>query len=195
MCSWCWGYQPTLKRIELALHSNGITWRRVLGGLARDTEDPMPVEMQKAIEGYWRHIESLLGTEFNFDFWRNNTPRRSTYPACRAVLIARQYGLEKEMNTAIQEAYYLQAINPSDVEVLCSLANNLGIGEDFEYKLFSDEMHSALQEEIRFARSIGGSSFPSWIIIDRERRCFNLDIDYKDETRLIDQILGIYAET
>ncbi|GAM76629.1 thioredoxin [Vibrio ishigakensis] len=59
-----------------------FTWR-----LAPDSDEPMPMEMRAAIESYWERISGLLGTEFNHDFWRNNTPRRSTYPACRACYL------------------------------------------------------------------------------------------------------------
>ena len=37
-----------------------------------------------------RRIEGRIpGVRFNFDFWTHCTPKRSTYPACRAVIAAR----------------------------------------------------------------------------------------------------------
>jgi protein-disulfide isomerase-like protein with CxxC motif len=54
------------------------------------------------------------GTEFNFDFWTKCQPRRDTYKACRAVIAASQQNAEEAMIEAIQKAYYLRAMNPSE---------------------------------------------------------------------------------
>ena len=87
MCSWCWGYRPTWNALQQALPED-IQQVNVVGGLAPDSDEAMPMEQQKLIAGYWQRIAEELGTEFNFDFWTNCAPRRSTYPACRAILAA-----------------------------------------------------------------------------------------------------------
>ena len=187
MCSWCWGYQPTLARIEAQFLARGLRFTKVLGGLAPDSDQAMPSDMQQAIEGYWRIINTKLGTTFNHDFWRLNTPRRSTYPACRAILLARKHGLENEMNAAIQQAYYLEARNPSDTEVLADLARKLDLdASTFENALHSEATQLELIDELKFARAIDGNSFPSWILV-QDNVCTTLDLDYKDPQHLLDQ--------
>jgi putative protein-disulfide isomerase len=103
MCSWCWGYRPTFNRLREKLPSN-ISVKYVLGGLAPDTEEPMPAELRTTIKNHWRKIRDVLGTEFNFDFWQHCQPRRDTYKACRAVIVARDQDLELQMIEAIQKA-------------------------------------------------------------------------------------------
>lgn len=105
MCSWCWGYKPVWDKIQQALRDK-IDIELLVGGLAPDSDVAMPQEMQQQIAAYWKKIENYLGTPFNYDFWTQNVPRRSTYPACRAVLAARQQGSEQMMLEAIQRAYY-----------------------------------------------------------------------------------------
>lgn len=189
MCSWCWGYQPILDAVAKVLETNHIQWTKVLGGLAPDTNETMPTELQSAIQGYWRKIHDLLGTQFNHEFWLRNTPRRSTYPACRAILVARRHGLEDEMNQAIQHAYYLHAKNPSDNALLCELAQELGLEpNEFAIELEQEETQRALIKELKFARSIGGNSFPSWIL-EKGGRCTSLPIDYKNPKVIIDMVL------
>ena len=62
----------------------------LLGGLAPDSDLPMPEQMKLTIAGYWQTIQDrVLGTQFNYDFWTKCQPRRSTYPSCRAVLAAK----------------------------------------------------------------------------------------------------------
>ena len=124
MCSWCWGYRPVWQALQQNL-PDVIQVKYVAGGLAPDTDKPMPSEQQNMIEAHWHTIQKKLGTAFNFDFWRLNTPRRSTYNACRAVIAANNQGYQSAMIEAIQKAYYLQALNPSDKDVLVGLATNL----------------------------------------------------------------------
>ncbi len=114
MCSWCWGYHDTWEKLQALLKTqfaNKLEIQTLLGGLAPDTNEPMPGELQVFLQQTWSRIHEQLGTQFNFDFWTKCQPKRSTYPACRAVLVARQQGLEKAMDEAIQQAYYLQAKN------------------------------------------------------------------------------------
>ena len=89
------------------VESDQLSIRPMLGGLAVDSDESMPIGMQEMLEATWANIAARLGTEFNHDFWRNCQPRRSTYPACRACLVARDKGLEWEMYRQIQHAYYL----------------------------------------------------------------------------------------
>ncbi|QYJ86950.1 DsbA family protein [Shewanella mesophila] len=164
MCSWCWGFKPIWEKIERAL-SGEMKIVYLLGGLAPDSDQPMPATMQQQIAAHWHRIENLLGTEFNHEFWTTNTPRRSTYPACRAILAARAQQAESQMLTAIQQAYYLQARNPSDNQVLIESANQLGLdAAKFTSDLLDETTEQTLLAEIQFARSIGGNSFPSLFV-------------------------------
>ena len=103
MCSWCWGYKPTWLALQQQLNeqipSLKIDYR--LGGLAPDSDVAMPQDMQQFLSQTWHKISAQLGTEFNHGFWQECQPRRSTYPACRACLIAREFGLEQAMILAI----------------------------------------------------------------------------------------------
>ncbi|MCZ4292690.1 DsbA family protein [Vibrio sinaloensis] len=192
MCSWCWGYKPVWQKISQQLESK-IEIQYVLGGLAPDSDQPMPEEMQRQIASYWKKIEDFLGTEFNYDFWQKNTPRRSTYPSCRAVLAARKQGAEQAMLSAIQHAYYLEARNPSDNEVLLSLAANIGLdAAKFEVDFFSAELNKEFLQELEFARRIGGNSFPS-LFVATEQGIIELQVDYQSAETTIDQVEQILS--
>ena len=90
MCSWCWGFSPALGELLAGLPA-GVEVRRLLGGLAADSELPMGSAMRERLQDTWRNIQRRVpGTRFNFDFWTSCSPRRSTWPACRAVIAARR---------------------------------------------------------------------------------------------------------
>ena len=192
MCSWCWGYKPVWQKVTQALQDK-IDIQYVVGGLAPDSDQPMPEEMQQQIASYWKKIEDFLGTEFNYDFWSQNTPRRSTYPSCRAVMAARKQGAEQSMLAAIQSAYYLQARNPSDNDVLIDLANDIGLDvARFEADLLSEDLNQQFMKELEFARSIGGNSFPS-LFVATEQGVVELQVDYQSAETTIDQVEQILS--
>lgn len=190
MCSWCWAFVPTWTKIQEALKDR-IEIRYLLGGLAPDSAQIMPKEMQDAIGGYWKTIEQRVpGTQFNHDFWTLCQPRRSTYPSCRAVIAARkqQPTLEKPMILAIQKAYYLQAKNPSDDSVLTELAVELGLdGELFSTDLNSPETHQMLGDEMRLGAEIGVQGFPSLILKMKAGHLY-IPLDYNQPEVVLDRL-------
>lgn len=189
MCSWCWGFRPVWQQIRQNLPDQVelVSW---VGGLAPDSDEPMPQAMREQLQSTWKRISEVIpGTQFNFDFWTLNTPRRSTYPACRAVIVARQMAnLENEMTYAIQQAYYLQAKNPSDLETLCSLAQQIGLDADqFKQRMFSTDLMQDFEQELAAVRGIGVNSFPSLVLAAGHSR-FNIPINYTAAEAVLDDI-------
>lgn len=189
MCSWCWGYNPTWLELRNRLldHVN-IEYR--VGGLAPDSDQPMAEQMQLFLQQTWQKIAQQLGTQFNFSFWKVCIPRRSTYPACRAVIIARDAGIEQEMYLAIQEAYYLHAKNPSDNSTLTTLAAGLGLNTDlFENELNSQQRHQQLLNEIEEVRKMPIQGFPS-LVLAVNNEYIAIPIDYKNAKKTYALIKG-----
>lgn len=165
MCSWCWAYRPVLKGLRDNLPA-GISWQNVLGGLAPDNDQPMPESTRQMIQGHWRQIQSTIGTPFNFDFWTKCQPSRDTYKACRAVIAASRQQAEEGMIEAIQKAYYLRAMNPSDPATLIDLADELGLDRSlFEQDLGSVETENELQRQFALRRELDVWSFPSLVLV------------------------------
>ncbi len=196
MCSWCWAFRPAFTALRAQLPAE-LTLRRVVGGLAPDNDQPMPPETREKIKGIWRTIqETVQGTRFNFAFWENCTPRRSTYNACRAVLSAARLSPTDEdlMIEAIQRAYYLDARNPSDVNTLIDLAAEIGLDrERFSTEISSNAVDALLREEIAFARrTIRG--FPS-LAIRSESALYVVDVDYRDPVPMRTAIEAILTAT
>jgi putative protein-disulfide isomerase len=187
MCSWCWGYRRVWDQLRAAL-PDSVNVVNVVGGLAPDTDQPMPLEQQKTIAGYWKNIAEQTGATFNFEFWDKCQPRRSTYPACRAVLAARKQDAEQAMIDAIQHAYYLRAMNPSDNSTLITLAGELGLDDkQFAADLVSPEIQAALEQDFALRRRIGVYSFPSLVLIHGE--ALNpIEVDYQTHQTSLEAI-------
>jgi putative protein-disulfide isomerase len=193
MCSWCWGFRRSWDALREALPA-AVSVVNVVGGLAPDSEAPMPQEQQQAISGYWADVNERTGAEFNFDFWTNCTPRRSTYPACRAVLAASRQNAEQAMIDAIQHAYYLRAMNPSDNSTLIALAAELGLDvARFSDDLVSNEIEDELQQHFLRRRKLGVRVFPS-LVLAKGSALFPIDINYESHLPMLDAICGSLNE-
>jgi len=196
MCSWCWAFRPVWQTLKEQLPES-LNVIYLLGGLAPDSKLPMQSEMQQHIQNHWRTIQKRVpATPFNFEFWQACIPRRSTYPACRAVIAAKQQDALKEdaMILAIQQAYYLQACNPSDDDVLSACAESTGLDPDrFKDALNSDETHMQLMQEIELSRSIGASGFPS-LIVEKAGSFHPIQLDYLGAEIMLNQIRDLLPD-
>lgn len=192
MCSWCWGFDKTWKRVRNSI-PNSINIQYILGGLAPDSGEPMVNKTRKYIQMNWRKIEQTIpGTKFNNDFWKNCTPKRSTYPACRAIIAVKNQNpdLEQTIITLIQKAYYLEAKNPSEDSTLISLAKILDLDvERFIQDLNSKPIQQQLLDDITLMQLLGAISLPS-LILKTADTIKPISIDYNNADFILNQIIA-----
>ncbi len=190
MCSWCWGFRPAWNRVQQAL-TGKLNIQYVLGGLAPDTDQPMSESMKNNIRDNWQRIQqSIPGIEFNYDFWSLCRPRRSTYPACRAVIASKMQRplSEKQMILAIQQAYYLAAKNPSDDNVLLELARNMGLDvEKFSRDLNGQICRNNFEKDLMLTKKLHVSAYPSLVLSHADQET-TIDIDYTNSEHILNQI-------
>ena len=191
MCSWCWAYKPTWQKILTKLPQS-LNVEYLLGGLAPDNDNPMSPETRNFVMDNWRRVqEKVPATEFNYEFWRLNRPKRSTYIACRAVISARIQNpkFERAMIDAIQYAYYLKALNPSEEIVLYDLAENIGLNVHvFKKDLNSTKVNNYLKKEIEFSRMMPINGFPS-LVLSKNNSLTQININYLNANFTINQII------
>jgi len=190
MCSWCWAFRPVWQELKKQLPTAiGVSY--ILGGLAPDCHQPMALGLQRQIQQHWHTIEQRVpGTMFNFEFWQKNTPRRATYPACRAVIAAKYQGAAHEdaMILAIQHAYYLHAKNPSDNDVLLACAASLNLDmQRFELDFHSHACKQQLMADIRMCQELGAEGFPS-LVLDVNREYHFIAVDYSHFNVILEEI-------
>ncbi len=191
MCSWCWAFKPIWDSVKEALLGK-VEVDYLLGGLAPDSNQPMPIETREYVKGNWKRIQEMIpDTRFNYDFWTSCEPKRSTYPACRAVICAKQQhpDFENLMIYGIQKSYYLEAQNPSNEDVLIDLAEKLGLNTSkFEIDLKSSQVNEILLDEIKLTRSMDINSMPS-LALKINSTLKGIDIDYLDANYIVKQII------
>jgi len=188
MCPWCWAFREPWETLRARVAGRDDFRRRVvLGGLAQDSDDVMTPEQMDKARNTWAHIRDVTGAVFNMDFWRINQPRKSTYPACRATIAAgfqRDTG-RREMFYAIQQAYYVDARNPADLDVLAAIATEIGLdATQLVSDMQSEPVHARLTSDFVIRDRFQISGFPS-IVVSSDTNAWALTMGYCDETTLI----------
>ena len=187
MCSWCYGFKKTFDEVKNELSSD-IDIVYVAGGLAPHNDEPMAIEMQEKLESIWQQITEYTGTKFNHEYWRVNKPRRSTYLSCQAVIAARLQNKEDQMISAIQEAYYLKAKNPSNEDTLVSCAKEIGLeAVKFKKDLYSQEVLSLFQTDLKLKSTLRVQGFPS-LVLKYKKEAYPINIDYNNKDNILKQI-------
>lgn len=185
MCSWCYAFSLELEEF-LTKHSN-LEIDYIMGGLAPDSDIPMADEMRKAIASYWVEIEKKTQVTFNHDFWKLNTPYRSSFPACRAVLSSET--LEKNSSSnmikAIQNAYYKEAKNPSLKETLVECAKSISLDENDFIRVFkSVEIEDLLQHHFNITTQLQVRGFPALFYINDLKQAVSLTTGFTTASNL-----------
>ena len=187
MCSWCYAFSPTWQKILDNLPKD-IKVVYIQGGLAPTNADTMPQDMQIMLQNTWKQIHEQVGTTFNFDFWTNCTPRRSTYLSCQSSIAARIQGKEYEMISAIQKQYYLNAKNPSNRDTLEEAAKMINLDMDkFNKDLESEVIISKFNDDLKMKNKLKVNSFPS-LILKYKNNYFPIQIEYNNNEVMLDRI-------
>ena len=197
MCSWCWGFRRTWEKVQSQLPET-LEVNYLVGGLAPDSDQIMPQDLQNKLPQIWQTIQAKIpGTEFNYDFWTKCQPRRSTYPACRAVLTAKSLDASKEeaMIVGIQQAYYLKAQNPSDLDTLEDVAESIGLNKaDFTKTISSQAIQNQLVHDIHKGQRIGANGFPSLVMQLGEgsnTQFQYIPIDYNNASSIVENVTAL----
>lgn len=187
MCSWCYGFSPTFKKVLEELPSE-IKIVYVQGGLAPHSSAPMQNNMKIMLQNTWKQIEQQVGVKFNHNFWTQCQPRRSTYLACQASIAARIQNKEAQMIQAIQESYYLKAENPSNRNTLELAAKNISLdSEKFKIDLESQKTIELFNKDLYLRNTLGVNSFPSLVLKCKDTYSC-IKIQYNNEQAILKEI-------
>ncbi len=190
MCAWCWAFSAPWSALKASLRNHeGINTRLIMGGLAPDSDEPMDDQMKSTMRESWERIHVMSGARFNMNYWDQNVPRRSTYPACRAVLAA---GIQREnggiaMFEAIQQAHYLDAQNTADDKVLAEVATSVDLNADqLIADMQSEPVHARLTSDFMIRDQFKVTGFPS-VVVTTQAHAWTLSAGYTDEATLLNR--------
>ncbi len=165
LCSWCYGFQPVMER--LAAHFAGrLGVRVVMGGLRAGNTKPMRAEDKAYIKGAWTRVAAASGQPFDQAFFDRDGFIYDTEPACRAVVVAREWGADAPLSplafkARISAAFYAHNRDVTEGRVLAAIAAEAGFEQAaFAARLDDAAMKSATFRDFLIAQEMGVSGFP-----------------------------------
>ena len=94
------------------------------------------------------------------------------------------------MIKGIQHAYYLEAQNPSNENVLIGVAEKIGLNvKRFKEDLNSTKVNNSLKNEIELSRMMPINGFPS-LVLSKDNELIRIGISYLDDNYIINQIIA-----
>lgn len=163
MCSWCWGFAPSLAAL-MARHGDELPLHLIMGGL-RPGETRVMDDKQKAfIREHWQHVHEASGQPFDHDFFLREGFVYDTEPAARAVVTVLDMAPAKALIYlhAIQTAFYAGNVDVTQADELAKLAEESGISaEAFLIRFTSQAAHDATQQHFALAQRAGIRGFPT----------------------------------
>ena len=89
MCSWCWGFSPTINRV-VERYGSDMVIEPIMGGLRAGNTELLDAKGKEYIRGHWQHVHKASGQPFDFTFFDRDDFVYDTEPACRAVVTMRR---------------------------------------------------------------------------------------------------------
>lgn len=167
MCSWCWGFSPTLKELSAYCTEEVGLFRVVVGGLRPGGGDPWNEEFRDFLRSHWLSVAQKTGQPFNPEFLDRDSFNYDTEPACRAVVTARSLlpGVELEFFGAVQYRFYAESQDPTVPEFYADVCSQFGIEfERFLQYFQTDDAVRETQRDFALARSWNVMGFPSVLL-------------------------------
>jgi putative protein-disulfide isomerase len=165
MCSWCWGFKPVLEQIDVEYPElRRIT---IMGGLRGGEAVRMDDQLAGMIQNAWQRIEEATGQPFNHEFWEHHRPLATTWPACRAVLTAKELDPTRQwpFMVGMFEAYFTKALDPSSRDTHLAVAKANGFDPDhFGALLDSPKIDEALTRDLQITQRYGVTGFPTVVL-------------------------------
>jgi putative protein-disulfide isomerase len=165
MCSWCWGFAPTIKAVR-ARYGDILPIRLIMGGLRPGNTEPMTEERKAAIRPYWANVTEASGQPFDYCFFEREGFVYDTDPAARGVVIARRQGQGGALDflARAQRAFYAENQDVTKAEVLAGLAAEIGLDRDeFLAAHASKEAIDETWADYALSHRAGVTGFPTLI--------------------------------
>ena len=181
MCSWCYGFAPTKRKLEEQCAGRAVT-TLVVGGLHIDWTEPQDAQRKKFLDEHWLEIGKRSGQPFKFDILERDDFVYNTEAACRAAVTAREMqGNEVALNffTHLQGAFYAENRDVTQEGVLIDLAVEFGLDKaEFAKLLPSDELKDKTMQDFHFAQRMGVTGFPTVVFNDHNSYAY-LTVGYQ----------------
>lgn len=162
MCSWCWGFVPTMKQVRERFDAE-TPIRLFVGGLATGIDKPLGNNGKQEIESHWREVAHLTGQPFDHEFFeRENFIYNSEMPSYAIVAVRNANLNAGYFLEAVQRAFYEHNKDITDVATLVEIAGSVGLDKDsFAQQLAAPETKLDAEKDFELTKKLGLQGFPA----------------------------------
>ena len=165
MCSWCWGFAPTLRCLA-ATYGDELPMSVVMGGLFAGNRKPLDERGRETIREHWDHVREASGQPFDYRFFERDGFIYDTAPPCRAVVAARRLEPASALPflEAVHAAFYRDNRDVTDPDTLCQIASEYGFdNERYRDELFGEEAARETERDFALTQGAGVAGFPTLV--------------------------------
>ncbi|MFK7989974.1 MAG: DsbA family protein [Sandaracinaceae bacterium] len=164
MCSWCWGFLPTVERLAAQYEARAPV-SVVMAGLHCGTQKALEPGMKDTIRCHWDRVREASGQPFDATFFDRVGFVYDTEPSCRAVVAARRIVEASALPVLarLHRAFYAENRDITDEGTIIALvAEHLGLSETRFADVFQDdETLLETDGDFQLARELGVRRFPT----------------------------------
>ena len=166
MCSWCWGFSPTVEAMA-GEYAGRVPVFPIVGGLRPLTAEPMSGRAKAEFRHHWADVENASGQSFDYSFFDRDGFIYDTEPACRALVTVRTLKPEAALGflAAQHQAFYAENRDITDHDVLVDLAETAGVDRASFVDIFPTRKMIYLTASDFFrSQSMGVTGFPTVVL-------------------------------
>lgn len=171
ICSWCWAMLPEIFEVQRQLGER-LEFSLKCAGLQVGPMEPLSNERAEQLIELWHHVADTTNQKFAFALPEDATFIYHSELACRALQISRDILAKEpwEIFHDMQEAFYVNCRNLSDLDVLFELTNATGLSSaDFEDLMTAEHIVNRTRDEFDWCHSQGSDALPTlWLELDQE---------------------------
>ena len=194
MCSWCYGISKHL--LTLRDHYPQYNFKIVVGGLRPGGGEAWDDRMKDMLKHHWEEVNKRSGQPFGYKLFDRESFNYDTEPSCRAVVAARPYLGERELEffEAVARHFYLDNEDPTELAFYKPLCEQFQIPFDEFAKAFqSEEVRYETQQEFMLNRQWGVRGYPT-VVFSTGKELFQINPGYAEFEQMKEVIEKITAE-
>lgn len=165
MCSWCWGFDPVLARLD---DRYTFPVRTIVGGLRPGPDaETLDDRMRRYLLHHWEQVAQRTGQPFDDRQLDRERWVYDTEMGARAVVTMRDMAPERtrEFFSRLQRAFYAEVIDITDADVYPALLEEYDVDtEDFMKRLVDESSKQAAWADFSEARRYGIGGFPTLLV-------------------------------
>ena len=172
LCVWAWIAQPRLDKLCNEWRDQ-VTVRYRYVDVFGDAHKKIPAKwgQQDGFHRFAEHVQQAgadhIHTKLHSDLWRITRSSLPAHLVLKAASLVAGKAAEESLALALREAFFCDARDISDMEVLLSVADTTGVDADALRRVVrTGEALAGLSADLRDAQALGVRGSPTWVLND-----------------------------